>query len=132
MSVPSGLAGVLVSSTPMFVALSDRLGRRAVIMGGALFGLLFAFPLFWMLDTGDMFLVWLAFALGIAVCVNSTFAPQGAYFTELFDPRVRYSGFAAALLAWTAGDPWSISAYLALLSLITLVATYLAPETLRK
>ncbi len=78
------------------------------------------------------------------------FAPQGAYFTELFDPRVRYSGFvaaremsavlvagpaplvAAALLAWTAGDPWSISAYLALLSLITLVATYLAPETLRK
>lgn len=85
-----------------------------------------------MLDTGDMFLVWLAFALGIAVCVNSTFAPQGAYFTELFDPRVRYSGFAAALLAWTAGDPWSISAYLALLSLITLVATYLAPETLRK
>jgi len=130
--VPSGLAGVLVSSTPMFVALSDRLGRRAVIMGGALFGLLFAFPLFWMLDTGDMFLVWLAFALGIAVCVNSTFAPQGAYFTELFDPRVRYSGFAAALLAWTVGDPWSISAYLALLSLITLVATYLAPETLRK
>jgi hypothetical protein len=71
--VPSGLAGVLVSSTPMFVALSDRLGRRAVIMGGALFGLLFAFPLFWMLDTGDMFLVWLAFALGIAVCVNSMF-----------------------------------------------------------
>ena len=94
--LPSGLAGVLVSSTPMFVALSDRLGRRAVIMGGALFGLLFAFPLFWMLDTGDMFLVWLAFALGIAVCVNSTFAPQGAYFTELFDPRARYSGFIAA------------------------------------
>jgi hypothetical protein len=52
--------------------------------------------LFWMLDTGDMFLVWLAFALGIAVCVNSMFAPQGAYFTELFDPRVRYSGFVAA------------------------------------
>ena len=139
-----------ILTLPAFGALSDRVGRRAVIMGGAVFGLLFAFPLFWMLDTGDRFLVWLAFTLGIAVCVNSMFAPQGAYFTELFDPRVRYSGFvaaremsavlvagpaplvAAALLAWTAGDPWSISAYLALLSLITLVSTYLAPETLHK
>lgn len=147
-AVIANAAGIL--SLPAFGALSDLVGRRAVIMGGAMFGLLFAFPLFWMLDTGDTLLVWLAFTLGIAVCVNSMFAPQGAYFTELFDPRVRYSGFvaaremsavlvagpaplvAAALLAWTDGDPWSISAYLALLSLITLVAAYLAPETLRK
>ena len=147
-AVIANAVGIL--SLPAFGALSDRVGRRAVIMGGATFGLLFAFPLFWMLDTGDTLLVWLAFTLGIAVCVNSMFAPQGAYFTELFDPRVRYSGFvaaremsavlvagpaplvAAALLAWTGGDPWSISAYLALLSLITLVAAYLAPETLRK
>ncbi len=147
-AVIANAVGIL--SLPAFGALSDRVGRRAVIMGGATFGLLFAFPLFWMLDTGDTLLVWLAFTLGIAVCVNSMFAPQGAYFTELFDPRVRYSGFvaaremsavlvagpaplvAAALLAWTGGEPWSISAYLALLSLITLVAAYLAPETLRK
>ncbi len=147
-AVIANAVGIL--SLPAFGALSDRVGRRAVIMGGATFGLLFAFPLFWMLDTGDTLLVWLAFTLGIAVCVNSMFAPQGAYFTELFDPRVRYSGFvaaremsavlvagpapldAAALLAWTGGDPWAISVYLALLSLITLVATYLAPETLRK
>lgn len=147
-AVIANAVGIL--TLPAFGALSDRVGRRAVIMGGAVFGLLFAFPLFWMLDTGDTFLVWLAFTLGIAVCVNSMFAPQGAYFTELFDSRVRYSGFvaaremsavfvagpaplvAAALLAWTAGDPWSISAYLALLSLITLVSTYLAPETLHK
>lgn len=137
-------------SLPAFGALSDRVGRRPVIMGGAMFGLLFAFPLFSLLDTGNTFLVYLAFTLGIAVCVNSMFAPQGAYYAELFDPRVRYSGFvaarevsavlvagpaplvAAALLAWTNGDPWSISAYLALLSLVTLVAAYLAPETLRK
>ena len=72
-AVIANAIGIL--SLPAFGALSDRLGRRAVTMGGALFGLLFAFPLFWMLDTGDMFLVWLAFALGIAVCVNSMFAP---------------------------------------------------------
>jgi MHS family shikimate/dehydroshikimate transporter-like MFS transporter len=106
-------------------------------MGGALFGLLFAFPLFWVLDTGDMFLVWLAFALGIAVCVNSMFAPQGAYFTELFDPRVRYSGFVAARGMSGRRRPACVDGRrpvvdLALLSLITLVATYLAPETLRK
>ena len=123
MSVPSGLAGVLVSSTPIFVALSARLGRRAVIMGGALFGLLFAFPLFWMLDTGDMFLVWLAFPWASPSvstpclrrrALTSPSSSIRAPATAVSSPLARCQ-VAAALLAWTAGDPWSISAYLALL-----------------
>ena len=69
-----------------------------------------------------------------------------AYFSELFGTRLRYSGasigyqlgavvtgvaplIATSLLAWTGGHWWLIAVYMVLLSLITIVATYLASET---
>src|SRR5262249_11476766 len=63
------LAGVLLASAlqlvaiPAFAALSDRLGRRPVYLAGALFLGLFAFPFFWLVDSGAPVLIWLALAL---------------------------------------------------------------------
>src|SRR6185503_16280555 len=59
------LTGVILSSfiglfaTPAFGALSDRVGRRPVYLGGALFTMFFAFPFFWLLGTRSPMLIWL-------------------------------------------------------------------------
>jgi metabolite-proton symporter len=148
-----GLTGVLLSAAvgmftlPLFGALSDRVGRRPVYMGAAIFMALYAFPYFWLLDTRVPVLIWLAIILSYAVGTYGMLAPQSAFFPELFNARYRYSGvalarelsapvaggvapfIATALLAWSGGESWPIALYLILLALITIVSVYLAPET---
>ena len=84
-------AGELIS-IPAFGALSDRIGRRPVYMGGAAFSALFAFPFFWLIDTQHSTLVWLAIVLGLAIGHGAMYGPQASFFSELFGARVRYSG----------------------------------------
>ena len=134
---------------PMFSALSDRIGRRPVYMGAAIFSGLFAFPFFLMVDTKDPLLITLAMVLGIAVGVAGMFGPQAAYFAELFGARLRYSGFALArelgsllaggivpfvsawLVASMNGAPWGVAGYMIAMCAITAVAVYAGPETHR-
>ena len=134
---------------PFFSILSDRIGRRPVYMGGALFSAAFAFPFFMMIGTQSQPIIYLALILGISVGVAAMFGPQAAYFAELFGARLRYSGFAfarelgsilaggpapfiaAALLLYSGGQPWPVAAYFVLLSLITAAAVYFGPETYR-
>lgn len=148
------LAGVLIAAAvqlfavPVWGALSDKIGRRPVYMGGAVFSLLFAFPFFWLINTQATILVWLAIVLALAVGHAAMYGPQAAFLPELFGTRVRYSGIAfsrelasifagalspfiaTALLAW-AGNYWPVAVYLGAMALITTVAVYLAPETFR-
>jgi metabolite-proton symporter len=147
------LTGVLIASAfeivtiPAFAALSDRFGRRPVYLAGALVSLAFAFPFFWLLDTGSPTLIILAIVIALAVGHAAMYGPQAAFFSELFDTRVRYSGaslgyqlasvfagglspfIATALLAWQDGDPWAVAAYMTGMALITLVAAWVARET---
>jgi MHS family shikimate/dehydroshikimate transporter-like MFS transporter len=134
---------------PLFSVLSDRVGRRPVYMGGALFSAAFAFPFFMLVGTQSQPLIYLALILGISVGVAAMFGPQAAYFAELFGARLRYSGFAfarelgsilaggpapfiaASLLLYSGGSPWLVAAYFVLLSLITAAAVYFGPETYR-
>jgi MFS family permease len=107
------------------------------------------FPYFLLLDTKITPLVLLAMSAAVGVGVAGMFGPQAAYFTELFGPRVRYSGFAFArelgsifaggpapfvaslLVVWAGGAPWAVAGYMALLALITAVAVLTGPETYR-
>src|SRR5262245_1591517 len=52
-------------ATPLFGALSDRVGRRPVYLGGALFLAAFAFPFFRMMETREPGWVYLATVLGM-------------------------------------------------------------------
>ena len=152
----TGLWGVVIGAAvglltiPGFGALSDRLGRRPVYMFGAAFSLIFAFPFFWLLDTKVSILIWLAIGIALWIGHDPMYGPQAAYFSELFGTRLRYSGasigyqlasivgggisplVATSLLAWAGGHFWPIAVYMAVLSLITLVATYLTSETFRE
>ena len=134
---------------PLFSALSDRIGRRPVYMGAALFSAAFAFPFFAMVQTRDPLLVGCALALAIAVGVAGMFGPQAAYFAELFSTRTRYSGFAfarelgsliagapapalsALLVTWAGGAPWGVAGYIVVLALATALALWFGPETYR-
>lgn len=134
---------------PLFSALSDRIGRRPVYMGAALFSGLFAFPFFLLVDTKDPVLITVAMILGISVGVAGMFGPQAAYFAELFGARLRYSGFALArelgsllaggvvpfvsawLVAAMNGAPWGVASYMIAMCAITAVAVFAGPETHR-
>jgi MFS transporter, MHS family, shikimate and dehydroshikimate transport protein len=155
MSDNVALRGVLIASAigivtiPLFGALSDRVGRRPVYMFGSAFLALFAFPFFWLLNTETSVLIWLAIVLANSVGVYSMFSPQAAYFAELFDTRVRYSGlalarevsaplaggiapFIATYLLSRTGTYWPIALYMIVLALISLVALAFGPETYRR
>jgi len=78
-------------AVPFFATLSDRLGRRNLCMAGALLALLWAFPMFWLIDTGEPILVTVAFSVGM-LAFAVLYGPMGAYLPELFGTRLRYSG----------------------------------------
>ena len=148
------LNGVLVGcaleclTLPLFGALSDRIGRRAVYVGGMLFQALLALVFFQMLNTGQTSMIWLAIALGLAVGHGSVYGAQGAYFSELFPARIRYSGLslvqqlgpilggglsplvATALLA-AYGSPWPVAAYMVAMAVVSAACT-LGLRPLRK
>src|SRR6201996_8975346 len=79
-----------------FASLSDRIGRRPVYLFGALCGIAFAFPFFWLVGTKSWILIALAFIIARAVVTAAMFGPQAAYFAELFPPQRRFAGFAFA------------------------------------
>ena len=57
-----------------------------------IFQLLLAYPFFLMVNSGQTGLIWLAIALGLGFGHGSVYGAQGAYFSELFPTRIRYSG----------------------------------------
>ncbi|HYJ17752.1 MAG TPA: MFS transporter [Burkholderiales bacterium] len=134
-------------TVPMFSALSDRIGRRPVYGGAAVFSALFAYPFFLMVGTGSQPIIWLALILAISIGNSGMFGPQAAYFAEMFGAKLRYSGFATAreigsllaggpapflatlLLSWGTGQPWYVAGYMVALALITAISIYFGPET---
>ena len=138
---------VSLATIPFYGWLSDRIGRRPMFFATCLFSVVFAFPLFWLLDTRDPALVTLAIVLGINGGQMVGFSVGAPYYSELFPTRLRYSGaslgfqigaalsggltplIAATLVAWSGGAPWPISLFLIACALLTATATALAPET---
>ena len=57
-----------------------------------IFQVVLALFFFQMLNTGHTGIIWLAIALGLALGHGSVYGAQGAYFSELFPARIRYSG----------------------------------------
>jgi MHS family shikimate/dehydroshikimate transporter-like MFS transporter len=133
-----------------FGRLADRVGRRPVLLSGAAFGIVFPFPMFWLLHSGSVWLIGLAMTLGICVVQGTTSGPGGALLAELFPARFRWSGIATsreipaavfggtaplvatALVAWANSSPWPVGVYLMVLSALGAVSILCMPETLRR
>ncbi|MGA7790735.1 MAG: MFS transporter, partial [Xanthobacteraceae bacterium] len=141
------IAAVLELFTiPLFGYLSDVFGRRPLYFAGVAFTIVFAFPLFWLLDMKTPEIVIVTMVVALNLRHGLMFAPESTYFPELFGPSVRYSGaslgfqvsaaigggfapiIATALAAYTGGTA-GVSIMLILLAAVTLVATLFARET---
>jgi MFS transporter, MHS family, shikimate and dehydroshikimate transport protein len=144
------LNGILIAAAcalvaiPVCGALSDRVGRRPVYLFGACVTGLFAYPLFWLLDTGSTPLVWLALVVALVFAHSPMYGPQAAFLCELFGTRVRYSGaslgsqlasviagglspfIATALLPYGRG---ALASYVIAMAVVTIVAVLVATET---
>ena len=83
---------VHIFTIPFFAWLSDRLGRRVVMMGGAIFSIAAIWPMFAMFNSGSPVLIGLAFLLGNPLIQASMYGPIGAYLSEMFDTTSRYTG----------------------------------------
>ncbi len=141
------MAGLGVFSIPFWGWVSDRWGRRYTVMAGAVTMLVMAFPFFWAVQTGDFFMVLLVLILTCNIGRDLCYSVEPAYFTELFEPKLRYSGasvgpqvaavFAggfAPLVATLLIGPefdryWLVAVYMVLTSLITLAGAFWSPET---
>lgn len=93
----SAVTGLLfVSSTalvaiPLFSALSDRVGRRPVVLGGGIGIVLLAWPIYALVDSGSVPLLFTAMVLG-QLLQSAMFAPLGALLSEMFGTSIRYTG----------------------------------------
>ncbi|MFD4191966.1 MFS transporter [Amycolatopsis thermoflava] len=134
------LAGSVVWLVAIAVsaALSDRYGRKRVFLAGAGLTVVWAVPLFLLVDTASVPLMVLAVVIGctgIAVMAG----PQAALVADSFTAEVRYSGSsiayqvgsvlggalapvaATALMAGT-GTSLSVSLFMAALGLVSLIS----------
>jgi len=90
------MLGMIADSVmmPVYGALSDRLGRRAVYMGGIIALGLFGYPFLRLLESGSPALIIAAFVIGNGLCHAAMIGVQPALFSEMFEGEVRYSGLA--------------------------------------
>lgn len=146
-----GLTAVLVGQAcavvtiPLFALLADRIGRRPIYVVASVATIVWAFVFFALVDTRSAGLITVAVAGGLLIFAAYS-SVIGAFFAELFPTEVRYSGVSlaynlASVLAGSLapiiaiglyakfGTGYAIGVYLAVMGLISLVASLLAKET---
>ncbi|TLK52980.1 MFS transporter [Glutamicibacter sp. V16R2B1] len=128
--------------------LSDKFGRKRVLMSASVLFVLFTVPAFMLLDTGNFLLIILVqILLGAMLTLNDGTLPS--YLAEMFPTRVRYSGFAvsfnlsnalfggtapfmATLLIAASGNLLAPGWYLMAAAVVSLIAVACSVETSRK
>lgn len=132
--------------TVLMGRLAEKIGPGKVTMWGGLLTAVAAFPLFAMIDSKSPLLITLAITIGI-VLVGVAYAVNGALLTELFPPKLRYSGvalgyniagatsgfmpmIATAMLGVSGNRSWGAALILAIIALMT-AAGGLVGERLR-
>lgn len=133
-----------IISTLVFGALSDTIGRKQTFAVGYVGSILWAIPTWLLIDSGDAFLFALAVVI-LGVLLGATYGPQSALYAEMFPAQVRLSGVSigyaigsviggafapmiAALLLDATGTSMSIGIYIAVISVISLIAVLNVPK----
>lgn len=91
--------------TPISASLSDKFGRRPVLMTGCFLAVLAGFALNPLMLSGSTLQITLFLSLALLL-MGATFAPMGAFLPEQFPTEVRYTG---AGLAYNLGGIFGAS-----------------------
>ena len=132
---------------PALGALSDKVGRRPLYLFGAVGVGVWSFFFFDLVDSGSSSKILLAIIVGL-VLHSFMYAPQAAFFSELFGTSVRYTGasvgyqlasiFAGALAPIIAlallgdvtdGNTNAVAIYVCVASVISVVAVLASKES---
>lgn len=126
--------------------LSDRFGRRPVMVAGMLMGALFAFPIMYLLDLTSLWAFALALILTQGLVQGTIFGPFGAFCAEMFPTHIRYTGaslvyqtsstlgagftpmIASSLVAFAGGELGLIAVVWVAVFVVAMLATRFASE----
>ncbi|AEV85575.1 MFS transporter [Actinoplanes sp. SE50] len=149
------LTALLIGSAVQFVlvpllgALSDRIGRRPLYLAGAIGMAIWSYVFFGLVGSRSEPRIVLAILVGL-ILHSLMYAPQAAFFAELFGTSVRYTGASvgyqlasilagalAPIIALTLlGDvhhpnTTAVAVYMTVASVLTVIAVLAAKETAR-
>lgn len=143
--ISTGCLAAMVATLPFWGALSDRVGRRPLLLGACAAYIVFGYPFFLMASSGSLglailcqFLMVMLYAPYAATCAS--------FLTEITATRVRYTsmsvgyniavaifgGFAPFIATWLVretGSPYAPALYLIAAAVITGVAVLRTRET---
>lgn len=153
LGVPSavGLEAILAAAIaqiigiPLSGALSDRIGRRPVLIGGAVTTIVWAYVFFMLLHTKVPALIVLASFVGMFFHA-AMWGPLGSFLPEMFETRVRCTGaslsfqlagllgnalipIVATQLVIKFNSPWPVAIYLTFWLVLMIACVAAVPET---
>ncbi|GAA1522606.1 MFS transporter [Brevibacterium permense] len=138
--VASSLA---VFTIPLVAVIADRVGKKKIMLTGAVMVALFIFPVFWLVDTGQPLGALVAMILALPIAHATAYAVVASFIPELFQPEVRFTGSSlayqiggivtsapapviAATLIQNTGSSMSIALYVSIAALVGFVAIALS------
>jgi MFS family permease len=123
---------------------SDKIGRKRTFQIGYALLAVWAIPMWFLIDTGNLFLYFLALFL-LTVGLGLSYGPQAALYAEMFPADIRYSGVSigyaigailggafapmiAELVFGATGQSWTIGLYILGVTIISFIAVSVVKE----
>lgn len=125
--------------------MSDKIGRVRTFQLGYGFMILWAIPMWFLIDSGNITLFTLAIFI-LTIGLGPSYGPQSAMYAEMFPAAVRFSGISigyaigailggafapmiAEMILRETGQSWMIGLYIAVLSVISIIAVSMVPKS---
>ena len=143
---------VQIFALPAYAALSDRIGRRPVMIAGCIAAIIAVYPILLLIASGNVLGVLLGFVIAMPLVQAAMYGPLAAFTTEIFATGNRYTGaslgyqlsstlgggfaplIAATLVAGTtAGNGlFRVALFAAATALISAITVFIAKESSKR